>query len=63
MQKTQFAVVSVERYIKLRFANNKARFARHCNVFPQTVSKWIAAGYVIGDGCIYSQRRKIGEEK
>ena len=61
MAKEQFTVVSVERHIKLRYGNNKARFARRMGVFPQTVTKWINKAFVIDqDENVYSKRKDRG---
>ena len=61
--KEQFTVVTVERHIKLKYGNNKARFAREMNVFPQQVTKWINKGFIIDQyENIYSKRRGAGNE-
>jgi hypothetical protein len=46
-------------YITIHFAGNKAEFARHMDVLPQQVTKWINDEWIVVDGKIYSPRRDI----
>jgi hypothetical protein len=62
MKNKQFAVVSIDRYIKLKFSGNKAAFARSQGVVPQQVTKWINGGWVIGGGLILSPKRELKEQ-
>ena len=62
MIKTQFAAVSLSRYIKLKFNGNKAAFARHMGVLPQQVTKWINGGWLVADEQLYSPRREVNKE-
>lgn len=48
-------------YIAAYFGGNKAAFARHMDVHPQQVTKWINDGWAIMDGRLYSPRRDIPE--
>ena len=51
-------------YIKQHHNGNKAAFARSQStpekeVFPQAVTKWINAKWIVVDGQLYSPKRKI----
>jgi hypothetical protein len=59
MKKQQFAVVSIDRYIKTKFAGSKAEFARSQGVLPQQITKWINGGWFIGGGLILSPKREV----
>jgi len=62
MNKSQFAVVTIDRYIKLKFNGNKAKFARSQGVTPQQVTKWINGNWFIGGGLVLSPKRELKAE-
>jgi hypothetical protein len=49
-------------YIALHFAGNKAEFARHMNVIPQQVTKWINAEWIVVGHTLYSPRRSVPQD-
>lgn len=48
-------------YIDRYYGGNKAAFARAVGVPKQRITEWIAAGYIVHDGALYSKRRELPE--
>lgn len=46
-------------YIDACYGGNQAAFARALNVPKQRVTEWIAAGYIVYEGALYSKRRDL----
>ena len=57
--KTQFSVVTLDRYIKLHFAGNKVSYAREIGITPQAVGDLVKRGAIIGNGQIYTLARAV----
>lgn len=51
--------MSIVEYIEIYFNGNKSEFARHMNVTPQQVTKWVNDGWIISDGRLYSPKRNV----
>lgn len=49
--------ITLEQYINQVHGGKKAEFARVTGILPQQVTKWINAGYIVVDGCLYSKRK------
>jgi hypothetical protein len=58
MIKTQFTAVTIDRFIKLKFGDNQAEFARAMSVTPQAVTKWINGKWIVANGQLYSPTRE-----
>jgi len=50
-------------FIEHNFNGNKAEFARAQGVKPQQVSQWLAKGFIVVDGVMYSPRRELKATK
>lgn len=50
-------------YIDKYYGGNKSEFARVNDVLPQAITKWIAGGYIVIDGVLYSPRRELKEKE
>ncbi|SMB46735.1 conserved hypothetical protein [Serratia proteamaculans] len=48
-------------YIASYFGGNKSAFARHMDVNPQQVTKWINDGWIVDNHMLYSPRRDVPE--
>jgi DNA-binding transcriptional regulator YdaS (Cro superfamily) len=46
-------------YVMLHFSGNQSEFARHMGVSRQKVNGWVADGWIVVDGKLYSPRRDI----
>jgi hypothetical protein len=46
-------------YIAAHHGGNQSEFARHMEVNRHQVSKWVADGWIVVDGKLYSPRRDI----
>ncbi len=46
-------------YINANFCGNQSEFARHMGVNRQKVNGWIASGWIVVDGKLYSPRREV----
>lgn len=51
---------TLEEYILQHFAS-KADFARKLGVFPQQITQWQNAGYLVNNGRMYKPMRQIAE--
>ena len=51
----------IEDYIAAYFGGNKSAFARHMDVNPQQVTKWVNDGWIIVNHTLYSPRRTVPE--
>lgn len=49
-------------YIATSFGGNKSAFARHMDVTPQQVTKWVNDGWIIVNHTLYSPRRTVPEK-
>ncbi|WP_213894314.1 polysaccharide deacetylase family protein [Raoultella ornithinolytica] len=53
--------MTIEEYISLHFQGNKSAFARHMEVNPQQVTKWVNDGWIVENHTLYSPRRQLPE--
>lgn len=53
--------MTIEEYISHNFQGNKSAFARHMEVNPQQVTKWVNDGWIVENHTLYSPRRQLPE--
>lgn len=51
--------VTLLQHIKDAHSGSQVAFAQHCGVKPPQVTQWIAKGFIVVDGKLYSPRRDI----
>ncbi|WOL24260.1 hypothetical protein fHeYen801_050c [Yersinia phage fHe-Yen8-01] len=49
-------------YININFGGNKSAFARHMEVNPQQVTKWVNDEWIVVGNTLYAPRREIQNE-
>ncbi|MCD9436951.1 hypothetical protein LVA97_31415, partial [Klebsiella pneumoniae] len=52
---------TIDEYVDYYFNGNKSAFARHMEVNPQQVTKWVNDGWVVDNHTLYSPRRSVPE--
>lgn len=52
---------TLQGYINSYHAGNQADFARHMDVTPQQVTKWLNAGWLVINDQLFSPKRQIPE--
>ncbi|HIA9766885.1 TPA: hypothetical protein ACWSP4_003100 [Klebsiella pneumoniae] len=53
--------MTIDEYVDCYFNGNKSAFARHMEVNPQQVTKWVNDGWVVDNHTLYSPRRSVPE--
>ncbi|MBD4195074.1 hypothetical protein GUH44_00095, partial [Xanthomonas citri pv. citri] len=53
--------MTIDEYVDYYFNGNKSAFARHMEVNPQQVTKWVNDGWVVDNHTLYSPRRSVPE--
>ena len=53
--------MSLTEYINIYFSGNKSAFARHMDVNPQQITKWVNDGWIIVNHTLYTPRRTVPE--
>lgn len=53
--------MTIDEYVVYYFNGNKSAFARHMEVNPQQVTKWVNDGWVVDNHTLYSPRRSVPE--
>lgn len=53
--------MTIDEYVDYYFNGNKSAFARHMEVNPQQVTKWVNDGWVVDNHMLYSPRRSVPE--
>ncbi|EMU5527938.1 TPA: hypothetical protein L8Q26_004832 [Klebsiella pneumoniae] len=53
--------MTIDEYVDYYFKGNKSAFARHMEVNPQQVTKWVNDGWVVDNHTLYSPRRIVPE--
>ncbi|EIV2274743.1 TPA: hypothetical protein ACHVWS_005256 [Klebsiella pneumoniae] len=53
--------MTIDDYVDYYFNGNKSAFARHMEVNPQQVTKWVNDGWVVDNHTLYSPRRSVPE--
>ena len=51
--------MDLKEYIYQNYRNSQVAFARAQGVAKQQVSQWIAKGFIVVDGTLYSPRRVL----
>ena len=53
-------LITLEEFISLHF-DSKADFARQIGIYPQQVTQWQNAGYMVCNGIMYKPMRQLVE--
>jgi hypothetical protein len=51
--------MTLTEHIQKQYGGNQAAFAQSQNVKPQQITQWIAKGFIVVDGVLYSPRREL----
>ncbi|EPL2474555.1 TPA: hypothetical protein ACTYTC_001282 [Klebsiella pneumoniae] len=53
--------MTIDEYVACYFEGNKSAFARHMDVTPQQVTKWVNDSWIVVNHTLYSPRRTVPE--